>query len=209
MPFPTWRGPAGSRRRSRPPCSRTRASRWSAVRISACSAKVFCGFPTPIPPRTSSRRSTAWASFSPRARPREMAGARQAMSEKKPSLVSIGEVMIELARGADGRYGLAFGGDTFNTAVYLARGGIDVAYATALGDDPYSDALLALASAEGVGTDLILRVPGRTCGLYLAETNSAGERSFCYWRDTPPPRDVFERPQWGGVAESMLACRMI
>jgi 2-dehydro-3-deoxygluconokinase len=131
------------------------------------------------------------------------------MSEKKPSLVSIGEVMIELARGADGRYGLAFGGDTFNTAVYLARGGIDVAYATALGDDPYSDALLALASAEGVGTDLILRVPGRTCGLYLAETNSAGERSFCYWRDTSPARELFELPQWGVVAESMLACRMI
>ena len=71
------------------------------------------------------------------------------MSENKSRLISVGEVMIELSRGPEGRYGLAFGGDTFNTAVYLARAGIPVAYATALGDDPYSDGILALASAEG------------------------------------------------------------
>ena len=56
----------------------------------------------------------------------------------------------QLSRGADNRYGLAFGGDTFNTAVYLARAGIPAAYASAMGDDPYSDRLLALAAAEGV-----------------------------------------------------------
>ncbi|OYZ65853.1 MAG: ribokinase, partial [Rhizobiales bacterium 24-66-13] len=52
-------------------------------------------------------------------------------------VVCVGEVMVELARGNDGRFGLAFGGDTFNTAVYLARAGIETAYATALGDDAY------------------------------------------------------------------------
>ena len=99
------------------------------------------------------------------------------MTEQKPNIISIGEVMIELTRGPDSRYGLSFGGDTFNTAVYLARAGIDVAYATALGDDPYSDALLSLASAEGVRTELIVRAPNRTSGLYLVETNAKGERS--------------------------------
>ncbi len=68
------------------------------------------------------------------------------------------------------------GGDTFNTAVYLARHGVSVAYATALGDDMYSDAIVSLATAEGIGTDLILRVPGRLPGLYLIETN-AGRRA--------------------------------
>jgi 2-dehydro-3-deoxygluconokinase len=58
---------------------------------------------------------------------------------------------------------MACGGDTFNTAVYLARAGVDVAYATALGDDPYSDAS-SMAAAEGVNTDLMLRVPGRHAG---------------------------------------------
>ena len=80
------------------------------------------------------------------------------MAEQKSRIVSVGEVMIELARGDDGRYSLAFGGDTFNTAVYLARSGLDVAYATALGDDDYSDRIVNLATAEGVAGNLIVQL---------------------------------------------------
>ena len=58
------------------------------------------------------------------------------MSEQKPRVVSIGEVVIELMRGGDGRFGIGCAGDTFNAAVYLARAGVDAAFATALGDDP-------------------------------------------------------------------------
>src|SRR3954469_483336 len=112
------------------------------------------------------------------------------MAEKKSRVISVGEVMVELSRGPEGRYGLAFGGDTFNTAVYLARAGVPIAYATALGDDPYSDGILALASAEGIGPDLMLRVPGRMPGLYLIETDPKGERRFFYWRDTSPAREL-------------------
>ena len=53
------------------------------------------------------------------------------MSEQKPRALCVGEVLIEMARGADGRFSLSCGGDTFNTAVYLARAGIDVAFFTA------------------------------------------------------------------------------
>ena len=49
------------------------------------------------------------------------------MSEQPPRVISVGEVMVELARQNDGRFGIGCGGDTFNTAVYLARAGIDVA----------------------------------------------------------------------------------
>ena len=129
--------------------------------------------------------------------------------EKKPRVICVGEVMVELARAADGRYGLSFGGDTFNTAVYLARAGIPAAYATALGDDPYSDGLMALASAEGVDGDLIMRVPGRMPGLYLIETDAKGERKFYYWRDTSPARDLFELPDWAKVAEALLSARLV
>jgi len=131
------------------------------------------------------------------------------MTEKKPRLVAVGEVMIELTRAADGRYRFGFGGDTFNTSVYLARAGIEVDYATALGDDPYSDALLALAAAEGIGTDLMIRVPGRVPGLYMVETDERGERSFCYWRETSPARELFELADWGRIAERLLAAQMI
>lgn len=131
------------------------------------------------------------------------------MSENKPRVVAIGEVMVELSRGSDGRYGLGFGGDTFNTAVYLARAGVPVAYATALGDDPYSEGLLAFAGAEGVERDLVIQVPGRMPGLYLIETDEAGERRFYYWRETSPARDLFELPDWARIAESLLTARLV
>jgi 2-dehydro-3-deoxygluconokinase len=117
--------------------------------------------------------------------------------------------MVELARGADGRFGLAYGGDTFNTAVYLARADVPVAYATALGDDPYSDGIAALAAAEGVGTDLIMRVPDRMPGLYVIETDPGGERRFYYWRETSPARDLFELPQWEVIADGLLTAGLI
>jgi 2-dehydro-3-deoxygluconokinase len=128
---------------------------------------------------------------------------------KKTRVISIGEVMVELSRGADGRYGFAFGGDTFNTSVYLARAGIPVSYATAMGDDPYSDGLLALAAAEGVSSELITRVPGRMPGLYMIETDGKGERKFFYWRDTSPARDVFELDNWANLCEQLLTARLI
>jgi 2-dehydro-3-deoxygluconokinase len=126
-----------------------------------------------------------------------------------PRVISVGEVMVELSRGPEGRYGLAYGGDTFNTAVYLARAGIPTTYATALGDDPYSDELMALATAEGVGTELMLRVPGRQPGLYMIETDGKGERKFYYWRDTSPARELFELADWAKLAEAMLAAKLV
>jgi 2-dehydro-3-deoxygluconokinase len=131
------------------------------------------------------------------------------MNDQTKRIVSIGEVMIEMARGQDGRFSQACGGDTFNTAVYLARRGLPVAYATALGDDIYSDRIVALAAAEGIATDLIMRVPGRLPGLYLIETDTKGERTFHYWRDTAPARELFELPDWGRTAESIIGARIV
>ncbi|MFS8036021.1 sugar kinase [Xanthobacter sp. AM11] len=124
-------------------------------------------------------------------------------------VVCVGEVMVELARGSDGRFGLAFGGDTFNTAVYLARAGVDVAYATALGDDAFSDDILALGTAEGVDMSLVPRARGRVPGLYLITTDAGGERSFHYWRDTAPARALFELDGWQQVAAELVAARAV
>jgi 2-dehydro-3-deoxygluconokinase len=131
------------------------------------------------------------------------------MTEQKRGAVCVGEVLIELARGSEGRFSLSCGGDTFNTAVYLARAGIEVAFASALGDDPYSDSIMDLAAAEGVSGKLILRVPGRLPGLALIENGPAGERSFRYWRESAPERDLFELPNWMRVAEGLMAARLI
>src|SRR5262249_53886951 len=123
------------------------------------------------------------------------------MAQQRSRVVCIGEVEIELARGGDGRFGVGCGGDTFNTAIYLARAGIETAYATALGDDPYSDAILALAAAENLARDLVLRVPGRLPGLYLIDNDASGARRFHRWSDAAPARDLFELTDWAQVAE--------
>lgn len=125
------------------------------------------------------------------------------------SVVAIGEVMVELSAGSDQRYGLAFGGDTFNTAVYLARCGVPVAYATALGDDAFSTRVAGLAEAERVAVDTVLRVPGRTMGLYLIETDSRGERRFTYWRDTSPARELFELDGWDRIAAAVIGAKLV
>jgi 2-dehydro-3-deoxygluconokinase len=125
------------------------------------------------------------------------------------SILSIGECMVELSRGTDNRFGLAYGGDTFNTAVYLARAGGKVSYLTALGDDPYSDAIVALALKEGIATDLIPRIPGRMPGLYMIETTATGERSFYYWRDRAPAREIFDHAASAPVTAAMKTAGLI
>jgi 2-dehydro-3-deoxygluconokinase len=139
---------------------------------------------------------------------REMV-SEQNMNEQKAGAICVGEVLIELARGADGRFSPSCGGDTFNAAVYLARAGLDVAFASAVGDDPYSDSVLALATAEGVSSDLILRVAGRQPGLSLIESDPAGERITRYWRDGAPASELFVLADWVRIAERLTSARLI
>ncbi|AOY00438.1 sugar kinase [Jeongeupia sp. USM3] len=104
---------------------------------------------------------------------------------------ALGEAMIELSgQPLERRYG----GDTLNTAVYLARllgDAHDVRYLSALGDDGLSEQLAAAWRAEGIDTDRLARLPGRLPGLYLVETDDAGERRFHYWRSDSAARHWF------------------
>jgi 2-dehydro-3-deoxygluconokinase len=131
------------------------------------------------------------------------------MSNEKSRAICVGEVLIELRRGADGRFALATGGDTFNTAIYLTRAGLDVAFATAIGDDSYSDSIVALAAAEGLSSNLMLRVPGRPPGLCLIENGPNGERGARYWRDGAPVAELLELPDWLRIAEALVAAKLI
>lgn len=111
-------------------------------------------------------------------------------------VVSFGECMLELQGQAFGDMRQTYGGDTLNTAVYLARcgrqHGLQVDYATALGDDALSSGMLQRWQAEGVGTSLVRRLPGRLPGLYLIEVDAQGERRFSYWRDQAAARSYFD-----------------
>lgn len=111
------------------------------------------------------------------------------------SIAALGECMLELQGQAFGALRQSFGGDTLNTAVYLARcggGQLRVHYATALGDDSLSSGLLERWALEGVQTGLVQRLPGRLPGLYLIELDEGGERRFHYWRGQAAARSYFD-----------------
>ncbi|MEZ1321903.1 sugar kinase [Pseudomonas fluorescens] len=114
-----------------------------------------------------------------------------------PRIALIGECMIELQQRADGSLQQSFGGDTLNTAVYLSRAMGDKAqvdYVTALGDDSFSDAMCQIWTSEGIGLELVQRLPGRLPGLYCIQTDASGERRFLYWRNEAAVRDCFTTP---------------
>jgi len=123
-------------------------------------------------------------------------------------VAAIGECMIELRHIGATQLELAFGGDTFNTSAYLARVGgarIHVDYATALGDDPYSEAMRETFQREGVGTDLVATLPGRLPGLYAIRVDAKGERSFFYWRREAAARSMLEGEAGDRLARALGA----
>lgn len=105
--------------------------------------------------------------------------------------VFIGEPMLELSQAGEG-YRLGYGGDTLNTAIHLARAGIDTAYLTAIGADPFSADLRTQWLGQGLDTRLVLTHPTRNCGLYAIRCDAAGERSFTYWRGESAARGMFD-----------------
>lgn len=109
-----------------------------------------------------------------------------------------GECMIELRGQVFGAMQQSFGGDTLNTAIYLARlchnQDIQVSYATALGIDVFSDHMIAAWQAEGIDTSLVRLLSNHLPGLYAIQVDPSGERHFFYWRDTSTARSYFDAP---------------
>ncbi|MXP43996.1 sugar kinase [Altererythrobacter sediminis] len=105
--------------------------------------------------------------------------------------------------------GLRYGGDTLNTAIHLARMGHDVAYVTAVGSDPISDALVAGWAAEGIDTRFVLRHPDRNPGIYAIHVDVTGERSFLYWRDQSAAREMFGQPGMADALAHTVKCDFI
>jgi 2-dehydro-3-deoxygluconokinase len=105
--------------------------------------------------------------------------------------------MVELAaaRNGKGLFERRYGGDTLNTAVYLARlldgRPIQVRYVTRLGQDPLSRWMVAGWEAEGIDCRLVETIERRLPGLYMIDTDERGERSFTYWRGEAPVRELF------------------
>ncbi|MEY3886447.1 MAG: 2-dehydro-3-deoxygluconokinase [Pseudomonadota bacterium] len=104
--------------------------------------------------------------------------------------------MLEVQANGFGPAVLSYGGDTFNTAVYLRRcsaaQAIQVGYATGLGDDPLSHKLIQEWSALGLNLQHTRQITGRLPGMYLIETDDKGERHFHFWRENSAARHYFD-----------------
>lgn len=119
----------------------------------------------------------------------------------------LGECMIELSQnGRDLQRG--FGGDTLNTAVYLARQtaaeALQVSYVTGMGTDSFSEEMLTAWQQERVATHLIERMPDRLPGLYVIETDAQGERTFYYWRSEAAARFWLESAQAEHICQQLI-----
>jgi len=113
------------------------------------------------------------------------------METKK--IAFFGECMIELSGSPLQK---TFGGDTLNTALYLARllqdRPFDISYATGLGLDSLSQEMANRWESEGITCDLVAHIEGKNPGLYMVETDHAGERSFHYWRNDSAAKRYFD-----------------
>lgn len=126
-------------------------------------------------------------------------------SKQRPKVLCIGECMVEFSPSPSNQgttdpdmFQRSFAGDSYNTAVYLARQfspRLDIAYCTGLGADSLSQAMLANFTSEAIRTDNVRLVAGRQPGLYLIENDESGERSFQYWRSQSAAKSMFAANQ--------------
>jgi len=98
----------------------------------------------------------------------------------------IGECMLELAPVNMDQYRLNYGGDVMNTAIHVARAGIDTTFFSALGDGYYSDWLVNAWQEEGIACDEVQRLPGMEPAIYMIRNDDDGDRYFHYWRSASP-----------------------
>jgi 2-dehydro-3-deoxygluconokinase len=131
---------------------------------------------------------------------------------EKKCVALIGECLIELHGTLFGSLHQSFGGDSLNTALYLARltrPTIEVRYVTVLGTDALSDGMIQRWRAEGIDTALTLRDPARQPGLYLIQVDAGGERTFLYWRRESAARYLLQHPGYGFVATELAKADLI
>ncbi len=116
------------------------------------------------------------------------------------TILFFGECMLEEQESQDStnQSGIKFGGDTFNTAVYLSRltnsEEIKIQYATSVGKDKSSRVFLDYCSRENISTDYVTISPTRELGKYWIRNSKDGERTFRYDRKNSAARYYFENP---------------
>lgn len=113
------------------------------------------------------------------------------LADVTPEVVCLGEAMGEIGFAPDGAHSISVGGDTFNTAIYLARAGIRTTFCSMVGTDPFGALIRRTVIENGVGDHLLLNSTWATTGLYSISNDASGERFFHYWRAQAAARNLF------------------
>lgn len=127
---------------------------------------------------------------------------------KYQKIALMGECMIELQDHDANTVFRKFAGDTLNTSVYLSRladhDSHEIAYATALGVDRFSDQMCDFFRSEGIKTDLVQRSETHLPGIYYVDLDANGERRFYYWRSQSAARYILSGQDWKQVLDQLL-----
>jgi 2-dehydro-3-deoxygluconokinase len=124
-------------------------------------------------------------------------------------VLAVGECMLELRHMTGTNLVLGFGGDTYNTAAYLARTAealgvdVEVGYLCGLGDDTHSELMRQAWHQAGI-LDRSVTVSGKTPGLYAVRTDGEGERTFAYWRQGSAAAALLAGTAWVDSLEGDL-----
>ena len=125
------------------------------------------------------------------------------------TIALLGECMIELNGTPFGTMQQTYGGDTLNTATYLARNTardtLRVDYISALGTDPLSREMRVRWEADGIDTRHVHTDPAHSPGLYLIQLDADGERTFLYWRNNSAARHLLQQPAWPQTAAALAS----
>jgi 2-dehydro-3-deoxygluconokinase len=129
-------------------------------------------------------------------------------SHTRPLKVALlGECMIEMRGEPGAAITQTFGGDTLNTAVYLARlsacAAVTVDYMTAVGGDAFSLAMRRSWCSEGIVDAHVRVIEDALPGLYFIQTDPHGERRFLYWRGEAAARRMFDGPEADVMLEAL------
>ena len=67
--------------------------------------------------------------------------------------------------------------------------------------------MIAAWEDEGIGTDMVIRLPGRLPGLTSSRPTPAASGASQYWRDSAAARDLFAMPETPEVVEALGGLR--
>lgn len=119
------------------------------------------------------------------------------------SAITFGEPLVSFAPDSHGRLSLSHqfrpyvGGAELNTAIGLARLGINVAYAAAVGDDAFGHMILDRLRADGVNTEHLHTSSEGSTGVYFKQwAGLRRDTSVFYYRSLSP----MSQGQWNSEA---------